>query len=180
MAWARRKKEILEFENINEDCFIFRTNFAGLPEANYGKRGFNLKLKDGEMELLPPEKIEQLMEDGWNIKSYLDDDDNRILFLPVEVRFDKYPPNIFIIGGSSRVMTELDEARCGEIDTIIKNNLESMDLAITPSFYQKDNGDWKIKAYLQAAWVTFREGKLGAKWASYETSEEPEDPDVPF
>ena len=180
MAWARRKKEILEFENLDDSCFIFGTNFAGLPDINFGKRGFNLVLKDSEKELLPPEKIDQLTDDGWNIKAWTDEEGDRILYLPVEVRFDKYPPNLFIIGSASGVMTELDEERCKQIDSIIKNNLESMDVAITPSFYQKDDGTWKIKAYLKATWVTFQEGKLGAKWASFEPLESPEDPDIPF
>lgn len=185
MAWQRNKREILEFEDLDERDFVFKTNFSADPDVNYGRRGFNLVLRQEGRELCSPEKIDKLAEDGWNIREWTDRDGDHYTFLPVEVRFDKYPPNIFTIGSETGVMTKLDEERCGEIDSIIKNNLEYFDVAISPSFNKdRDTGEWRIKAYLNGMWVHFKEGRLDIKYAGQTWGDEGSvtdpDTDVPF
>lgn len=174
MARKRKEVEVLEFKGLTRDDFVYGINFTGSPDINFGKRGFNV--------IVPEDMVDGLLDEGWNVKPYEDRDTGMLQhFLPVEVRFDKYPPIICIIGSKTNVLTELDEVSCGKVDSIIRNKLVGMDVTIAPSVRWEDEA-WKIKAYLDEAIVTFRETDTGIRISRLRSTDQPVDDgdDVPF
>lgn len=177
----------VEFENVTRydsmdpkvPCFLFGSDFEG--RGKY-KPGFALGLDD--------DTAEQMAEDGWNIKIWQpkDDDGNPdpeakgIYYLPVEVRFDKKPPRLFIVGSGTKIMTEVFERNRKDIDDIIneRERLEYADVTVSASRWKDDYGNWKIKAYLNSIYVVFKESKFDLKYADYRAANAPEDPDIPF
>ena len=175
----------IEFENVTRydsqdpvvPCFLFGSDFEG--RGKY-KPGFALGLEDS--------MAEDMAEDGWNIKIWQpkDDDGNPdperkgIYYLPVEVRFDKKPPRLYIIGSSTKILTEITEQNRKDIDDIIneRERLEYADITISASRWKDDYGNWRIKAYLSAIRVWFKESRFDMKYAEYGTA--PADPDIPF
>lgn len=142
---------------------IFR-NFEG-REGDYNRKGdrnFGLVIEDNEL-------VEQLIEDGWNVKTFIpknndnyDDEPEEVKWLPVTVRYDNVPPKVVLL--TRRKKTKLDEEN---INTIDYANIEKVDLTVTP-YEWTVNGKSGIKAYLQTMYVKIVEDEFADKYADYE------------
>ena len=167
-----------------ENAHIIYKNFSGNRDQYHpGRRSFSVVLEEADANILEA--------DGWNVRHRPSkaDPDEIIHTLPVEARFDNFPPRVVMIGETSKRVTFLDENTIGQLDTAA---IKNFDLLINPSRWTAA-GKTGIKAYLKTAYVTIEEDDLDMKYSALlsayakalseklDTPEEPEDDsDVPF
>ena len=166
-----------------ENAHIIYKNFSGNRDQYHpGRRSFSVVLEEADANILEA--------DGWNIRHRPSkaDPDEIIHTLPVEARFDNFPPRVVMIGETSKRVTFLDESTIGQLDTAA---IKNFDLLISPSKWTAA-GKTGIKAYLKTAYVTIEEDDLDLKYAalleeaakaasaSPVDSEPEDDSDVPF
>lgn len=145
-------------ENLKiENASIIYKNFSGTrDEYHPGRRTFHVILDEDEATALEA--------DGWNVRHKPSKADPSVMFhtLPVEARFDNYPPKIVMIGESSKKVTFLDETTVGQLDSAA---IKTIDLMLSPSKWTAA-GRTGIKAYLKTAYVTIEEDDLDLKYAA--------------
>ena len=145
------KRDTLVIENAR---IIFR-NFAG-AEGKYnpkGHRNFCVILDDMDT-------VNALMADGWNIKELppREEGDDPAYFTRIKVRFDNFPPKIYMVTGHNKTL--LDEDTVCMLDHA---DIENVDMVINPSYY--DTGDKSgVVGYLKTMYVTVREDEFEAKY----------------
>ena len=144
-----------------EGARIMWRNFSG-RQTQYnakGKRNFNM--------VVPPEDVEAMKADGWNVKTkqpredYPDDVPLSHLAVNVNYSENSRPPRVVLIAGDDR--QELDEST---IDILDRVQIENVDLIINPSYYDV-NGNTGYTAYLQAIYVTIVQDDLEKKYGSF-------------
>ncbi|TET24334.1 MAG: hypothetical protein E3J73_08420 [Candidatus Bathyarchaeum sp.] len=154
----RNKKQELPPEvnsNITiENARIGFRNFTG-KESQFnrpGSRNFCI--------FLEPELAKTLDSDGWNVKFLepRDPDEERQAYLPVEVKYMRYPPKITLITGGG--MQILDEDTVNILDWA---EFESVDLIVRPYNWEL-NDKRGVKAYLKTMYVTIVEDELAKKY----------------
>lgn len=148
-----------------EDARIIFRNFSGKPgQYNLtGRRTFSVVLQ---------ESIALAMKnDGWNIKPLRkrDEDEEQRYHLPIEVRFDHYPPKIIQISGHRKIPLTIDTI--GMLDWA---DISRVDMAISPREWEPG----RIKAYLKTMYVTVEEDEFEARYA--ELDGPLGDEDMPF
>lgn len=145
-------------ENLKiENATIVYKNFAGTrDEYHPGRRTFHVVLDE--------EEAAALEADGWNVRTKPSKADPEVMFrtLPVEARFDNYPPKIVMIGETSKRVTFLDVSTVGQLDTAA---IKTIDLMISPSKWTAA-GRTGTKAYLKTMYVTIEEDDLDMKYAA--------------
>lgn len=149
---------------IMENARLIFRNFEG-REGDYNRKGdrnFGLVIDDKEL-------VDQLIEDNWNVKSFVpknnddyDDEPETVYWLPVTVRYDNVPPKVVLVTRHKK--TKLDEEN---INTIDYANIEKVDLTVTP-YEWTVNGKSGIKAYLQTMYVKIIEDEFADKYADLE------------
>lgn len=158
-------KKVMSNIKIEGARLIFK-NFQG-KGSNFNKKGdknFGVLIDD--------ELAEDLKEDGWRIKYRPpredDPEKHEQAWLPVKVKFGKYPPIAVLI--TSRGKTRLDEETIGQLDwTAIK----TVDLIIRPYNYPEANGrPAGVAAYLKSIYVTVNEDDLALKYADIPNADE--------
>lgn len=149
-----------------ENAQILFRNFSGAEDKfnAAGNRNFCVIIED-------PDMADQLKADGWNIRILKprDPEEEPRYYLQVSVKFNKFPPNVYLITSHSK--TKLDEDTVGTLDYA---DLKNVDLIITP--YQWEMRDKSgVKAYLRTGYFVIEEDKFAEKYAMEEAPEE-----VPF
>ena len=160
LNYSNKKKPKLPPLTIENARITYR-NFSGAAKTYNAKglRNFHV--------ILDPDQAKQLEQDGWNIKwpKPREDGEERNPTLKVKVRFDNYPPVIFM--RTRRGRTELDEETVGLLDTA---EIENVDLRITASYSEQTSG-WKgFTAYLSQLFVTISDRDLMAKHMDFSSA----------
>lgn len=123
---------------LNEDIkdILFR-NFAGRPDKYY---------PNGQIPnfwlVLYPEKAQELIEKGYNVRTFTNRDGDEEYRIKIFARYDKFPPVIYKVCGKSEVL--LDENSLVDLD---RDEICSINLEINPSHW-KANGNEGIRAYI--------------------------------
>lgn len=144
-----------------EDAKLIFRNFSGnKTEFNEeGNRNFGVILDDDLAEVLK--------RDGWNVK-YLkprkdDPDEYRQPWLPVKVKFGKFPPIVQLVTSKGRV--KLDEQTIGQIDWFEWDSIERADLIIRPYNYPAIAGrNAGVSAYLKTLYVKIYEDEITRRY----------------
>lgn len=149
-------------------------NFSGKPtkfNPQGGTRDFGV--------VLDPDTAQELSEAGWNVKEYIskyaDPEDGPTYYLPVALRFDVFPPNIWFITSHNR--TRLVENTIGMLDNML-NDISNVDIVIRPyNWGPNARGESGIKAYVKTMYVTVEEDEFYDKYADIPDSSQIVDED---
>ena len=128
-----------------ENAEILYSNFSGVERPNNpaGKRNFCL--------VIPNDIVEELKEDGWNVKpkKMRDPDDDPVYFLQIEIGFNnpKYPVRIVARTENGDNKMSLDERTVNCLDWAEIISVEKV--VINPRLWTNAAGEERIKAYLR-------------------------------
>lgn len=176
MSYASRVKEsVFDWDDrgnlVIENAVIFWTNFKGEAtrfNPQGGKRTLNVAI--------PEEMVEDMRDDGWNIKRRdpRDDQDDVLYFTECVLNMNsKYEPRVMLCTEwkGKKTMTALHGDSVGKLDDI---RCENVDLVIHP--HRHDAG---CKGYVNTIVATQAKTDLfGGKYDDYDVGDaRDEDPD---
>lgn len=157
---SHKKVENIEIEHAR----IMNINFSGAD-----KWGTNPKHERSFWLALDPDRfdLDAIRSDGWNLKEKEPkegyEDKGTLYYIPVKVRWDNFPPVIYLLtrtGGTDEEpryrRTKLDEESTYQLDTA---KISDVSLSIRPYHYDV-NGNTGISAYLQKMYVIIEEDRL--------------------
>lgn len=134
---------------------IFK-NFEG-RESQFNRKG------DRNFGLVLTEELaDQLVQDGWNVKVLepREEGDESTPWLPVEVKFNNFPPRIVLLTNNGKTRTQLTENTVDAVDTI---DIENVDLIVRAYEWQVSDKSG-IKAYLKTMYIKVLEDELERKY----------------
>lgn len=138
-----------------ENAVIMFKNFAGKAQKfnTEGDRNFCL--------VITPELAEQLTADGWSVRMTKprDENDPPLPYVKVKVRFDNFPPNIYLHSGGKTV--KMTEDMVGQLDYA---EILMVDVEVSP-YHWTYGGKTGTNGYLKTMHVTIREDPFAAKYA---------------
>jgi hypothetical protein len=158
------RRVVLKLTNAQ---FMYRPNFSARADKynpNGGKRYFNVKI--------PEDMVDQLIEEGWNVKATNPQDDQAVEhYLKVNVNFNGFrPPKVWVKSGANGEPVLLDEDTIGQMDTF---EIADMELNITPWITDKYD---VMPCYLKSAFVTIVDDEAPAGFFNTDDDNE----EVPF
>jgi hypothetical protein len=164
MPRSDEEAKTFTIEDINGRHLIWR-NFAGREKMynTAGDRNFAVVLDE--------ETAQQMLKDGWPVKWQKPDEEDvpGDPFLPVTVKFNKYPPRVVML--TSRARTTLDE---DSVEVLDWANIEKADLIIRGNHWFVNGKDgWK--AYVKTLVVTIEEDYLERKYDLNGTDQQQEE-----
>lgn len=138
-----------------ENARILFRNFRG-DEQKYnpaGKRNFCV--------VIPEEYEQKLIDDGWNIKHLdpRDEDDSPTAYLQVTVRYDSYPPMIYMISNGRKTLLDSET-----VELLDRAEIDNVDLVISPYYWEMGSKSG-VTAYLKEMYVTVRVSRFAEKYA---------------
>lgn len=179
MANKQERRDFDKTENlvIEKANLMFR-NFRGID------RGYNPKHEKSFSLFIDPDRfdVEAMKKDGWNLKALKPREgyeDEQNFHLPVTVRWDNFPPIIYLVtrvGGTEENpkyrRTRLDEETSFMIDTA---EIANVNVEIGHGKTYEFNGKVGIKAYLKKMYIELVEDRFDAMydWADDEDDENP-------
>lgn len=143
-------KKTLTIEGTN---LIFR-NFSGKP-SEYNKNGDRIT-----GVIIPPELVNELVDEGWNVKQTKprDPQDEPLYYMNVRCRFDNFPPKVYLC--TQRKKTKLDEETIDQIDY---SEIDFVDIEISPYDYTTPMGSGRT-AYIKTMYVNVIEDAFAEKY----------------
>ena len=145
-----------------ENAEIGFRNFSGRSDA------YNAEGQRNFCVFLDEELAQTLSEDGWNVKWPKPrddkDDDTRKPFLQVSIKYDPYPPNIYMVT-QSRGTVKLAE---NTVEILDDADIQNVDVRIRPYHWTLKDGRTGIKAYVKDMYVTIQEDPFASKYFSPE------------
>lgn len=144
-------KPTIRIEGTN---LIFR-NLSGKP-SDYNKNGQRVT-----GVIIPPELVQQLVDDGWSVKERppRDPQDLPLYYMNVKCRFDNFPPKIYLV--TQKKKTKLDEDTIDQIDFA---EISSVDIEITPYDYEINPHNRGRAAYIKVMYVNVVEDAFYEKY----------------
>ena len=144
------RKPILRIADTN---LIFR-NLSG-KTSEYNKNGERIT-----GVIIPPEMVDQLVEEGWNVKhtNPRDPQAEPLYYMNVKCRFDNIPPRVYLC--TERKKTLLDEETINQIDY---SEISSVDIEISPYDYTTALGSGRT-AYIKNMYVNVVEDYFAEKY----------------
>lgn len=162
------EKKVTSNISISGAQLIFK-NFQGKKTDfnEEGNRNFGVLLND--------DLAEKLEQDGWKVRYLRPRDDDPEMheqaWLPVKVKFGKYPPIAVLI--NSRGKKKLTEETIDQLDW---SRIKNCDLIIRPYNYAGNNIiPAGVAAYLKAIYVTISEDEFAEKCADLPDLDEVEE-----
>lgn len=152
----------METKNISiENAKTMFRNFQG-KQTQYnpaGKRNFCVEI--------PEEILQDLLDDGWNVRYTRPRDESvpPTPYIQVAVSFDNIPPTVWMITNGKKVA--MDEDSIGMLDW---SDILNVDLIIRPYNWEV-NGKSGVKAYLKTMYVTVDTDDFASKY-NFEDKEE--------
>ena len=146
-----------------EGARILFRNFAGkqTPYNAEGKRNFCV--------VLPYDAADQMVRDGWNVKSLKprEPDDEPTPYIQVSVSYKNRPPKVALV--TSKGKRFLDEDLVELVDFV---DIQYVDLILNPYAWDV-NGKTGVKAYLKTIVVIIKEDYLELKYADVQEIDGP-------
>ena len=139
---------------ISGTNLIFR-NLSG-KTSEYNKNGERIT-----GVIIPPEMVDDLVADGWNVKQTKprDPQDQPTYYMNVKCRFDNIPPKVYLC--TQHKKTKLDEDTIEQIDY---SEISFVDIEISPYDYQTAMGSGR-SAYVKNMYVNVVEDYFAEKYA---------------
>ena len=110
---------------------------------------------------MDPEMAQALMDDGWSIKAgkVHNEDDEPWYYMPVSLRFDNFPPRVYLVTKTGKVL--LDTDTIGELDSV---DIAYADITIRPYCWEV-NGKSGVKAYVKTMYAVLDENEFDSEYA---------------
>lgn len=161
MRREREQKKLYYVEDSDIITILFR-NFSKAPDKfnPEGPRNANFWV------VLEPEKAQELIEEGFNVKEKENRDGDLEYRLQVSVS-DLYPPTIVKVCG--KVKTSLDKETMATLD---RDELEKVDLVLSKGKWEF-GGKTGVKAWLDKGYFTIVKDKFDDRYDF-------DDDDMPF
>ena len=138
------------------------SNFEGRVEAYNaeGKRSFTI--------VLPEDRVDELREQGWNVKEIegREEGDPSEFHLKVQISFAKVPPRVYLIKSGNRKM-RIDERDLSDINRATCNRV---DVIIAPSRWADPNNPSRhgVSAYVKELYASVTESRFAEQYADFE------------
>lgn len=149
---------------IIEDGEIKFRNFSGNPDKNYN--GSNTRTVTF---VIPKEKKDDLLADGWNVRAYIpksDPDAEPTYILEATIAYKtkngvKKDPGIFIVKPTGLLHVDEDM-----VDTLDGKDILKVDAVLGASYWEQGNRHG-IRPYVNKLYITIRENPIEEKYDRY-------------
>lgn len=155
---------------VIKNAIIYSKNFDGHAAGTMpaGIRSICVILDNAE-------QAEAMKADGWNVKQTRPDDDGNFgYYLPLSIRFDKKPPEIWT-KTENGVTTQIFE---DTVDELQHAQIAKMDIKVHGAAKYDQKGEFMVKAYVNTMYITLKKDELADEF--FGVSENVDNESVPF